>query len=409
MASSLPLSVIPQTCLQRQQQLATGPKCCDRRTVVRLSQALAPIIPDVTLKQNTIGHSDLVVSEACLGTMVFGSQVQESDAHKIMDYGYERGLNFFDTAEMYSVPQTRDTHGNSSRIVGSWMKGKKRDNVVIATKLCGRGKSEMVGYVAANRTEPPGEASNTVVNLPNARAAVEGELRRLGTDYIDIMQIHWPDRYVPFFGETKYRPEREYDATSFEEQAAAMGELIKEGKIRYWGLSNETTFGTMAHCMAADKVGVPRPISIQNSYSLTHRSFDTELAEACSPSNLNIGLLPYFAAAAGVLSGKYLNNKKPEGARMQLWGSYLPRFFSDQMDAAIAEYVRVAEAAGMTGVQLAYLFCKSRWFIPSTIIGASTLEQMEENLLAFGFELSDDVLAAVDEVHLRYPNPQNTD
>lgn len=213
---------------------------------------------------------------------------------------------------------------------------------------------------------------------------------------------------MPFFGETRYDVEREYDAVDFEEQAAGMGELIKEGKIRHWGLSNETTFGTMAHCMAADKVGAPRPISIQNSYSLTHRTFDSELAEACSPKNLNIGLLPYFAAAAGALSGKYLDNQKPKGTRFELWGSYLPRFFSDKMQSATREYVRVAEAAGMTGMQLSYLFCKSRWFIPSTIIGATSLKQMEENIAAFGMELDDDVLAAVNEVHMRYPNPQNT-
>lgn len=194
MASALPTSVVRQNGLQWQQQFVGRPKNCDGRAVLRPARSLAPSTPDVALKRNTIGHSDLVVSEACLGTMIFGSQLQETEAHKIMDYGYDCGINFFDTSEMYPVPQTRETHGGSSRILGSWLKGKKRDDVVIATKVCGRGRGEMVGYVAANRTDPPGDEVDMVVDSANIRAAVEGELRRLGTDYIDVMQIHWPDR-----------------------------------------------------------------------------------------------------------------------------------------------------------------------------------------------------------------------
>lgn len=203
--------------------------------------------------------------------------------------------------------------------------------------------------------------------------------------------------------------EKEVEFVAFEEQVETMGELIEEGKIRYWGLSNETTFGLTKHCIAADAGGIQRPITIQNSYSLIDRSFETELAEACSPQNLNVGLLPWCAAAAGALSGKYLDSKKPQGARLSIFKGIYKRFVSERSLEAIREYVKVAESAAMTPQQLAYLFCKSRWFIPSTIIAASNIEQLEENIRAFGMEMKDDVLSAINDIHLRYTNPQNTD
>eukprot|EP00803_Ostreobium_quekettii_P006168 evm.model.scf_786.7 EVM.evm.TU.scf_786.7 scf_786:50237-51847(+) len=363
--------------------------------------------PDVTLDRVPLGHSDLTVPEACLGTMMFGSQLSESQAHNVMDFAADCGITFFDTAEMYPVPPDAATHGNSSRIVGAWLRRARREDFVVATKVVGH--SEEHGWVLANRTEPPGGGGGPArVDGRSIKAAVEGELRRLRTDYIDVMQIHWPDRYVPLFGRKQYFAEHERDSVSFEEQAAAMGELIREGKIRHWGLSNETTFGVMEHCRAADAVGVERPISIQNSYSLLDRNFETELAEACSPRNMNIGLLPWCAAAAGALSGKYCRGKPP-GSRLSIFKGIYTRFVSERSLRAIEEYVKIAEKAGISGMQLAYLFCKSRSFIPSTIIAASNNEQLEENVRAFGMRMADDVLAAINEVHLRHTNPQNSD
>eukprot|EP00803_Ostreobium_quekettii_P006521 evm.model.scf_3328.2 EVM.evm.TU.scf_3328.2 scf_3328:10469-13226(+) len=377
------------------------------RGASHVARAIAPSTPDVTLKRNAIGGSDLVVPEVCMGTMIFGSQVSEADSMKILDHAFDCGVNFLDTAEMYSVPVERATNGNSSKIVGKWMKGKRREDVAVATKVSGR--TENMGYVRANRTEPPGEEGPMVVDRANIRAALEGELRRLGTDYVDLFQIHWPDRYVPLWGSSQYKPEMEYKTASFEEQAAAMGELIKEGKIRHWGVSNESTFGLISHCLAADAVGAPRPISTQNSYSITNRTFDSELAEACSPSNFNIGLLPYFALAAGALSGKYLDGANPKGSRFELYPSYLGRMKSDKMTAAVREYAQIAAEAGITPAQLAYSFVKSRWFVPSTIIGATSIEQLKQDLAAFGMDLSEDTLAAIEEVQQRCPNPQNLD
>lgn len=365
--------------------------------------------PTITLKRQKLGQSDLEVSEASLGVMMFGSQVEEKPSHDIISRAWDHGVNFFDTSEAYSIPPRKETTGNSSRILGNWIKkfNVKREDVIIASKVAGYAKKDMVGFIAAARTDPPSELADLRLDAKSIKAATEAELRRFNTDYIDLMQTHWPDRYIPTFGAVIYDPAKERDAVPFEEQIIAMDELIKEGKIRYWGLSNETSFGVMSICHMADKLGCARPISIQNSFSLIDRRFESELAEVCYKRNLDIPLLPWSALAGGVLSGKYLDGKNPEGARMSFLKSRYERFVTDKVAAAVAEYVKIAEQFDLTPVQLAYLFCKSRFYVGSTIIGATSVDQLEENLSCFDKDLPEEAIRLIDQVHQNNPNPQN--
>lgn len=370
------------------------------------SPAMAPPSGGRALKRVRLGDSSLQVSEACLGTMTFGQQNTEEEAHAQLAYAWERGVNFLDTAEIYPVMPMRETQGRTSEYVGRWLRGMRREDVVVASKVSGR--SVGLAWVPANRTVPRGEEENPKLDRNSIRSAVEGELRRLQTDYIDLIQLHWPDRYVPSFGRQQYDPSNEWEAIPFEEQVAAIQELIDEGKIRHWGLSNETTYGVMQHCMAADKLGAQRPVTVQNQYSLVHRLFESELAEACAPSNLNIGLLPWSALAGGALTGKYLNGAMPEGARFSQFEGRYDRFNTPRMENAIKGYLKIAEEAGLTPAQLGYAFCRSRWYIPSTIVGATSVEQLKENLESF-VDLDEDILKAIDEVHIQFRNPSLTD
>jgi len=339
--------------------------------------------------------------------MTFGQQNTEAEAHEQLSFAWDCGVNFLDTSEIYPVMPMRATGGRTSTIIGKWLRGRARDTVVVATKVSGR--SQGLEWIPANRTEPRGSESNPRVDAASIRAACEAELRRLNTDYLDLFQIHWPDRYVPGFGASRYQRKQERDYVPFEEQVEAMGRLIEEGKIRHWGLSNETTFGVTMHCLTADRLGVPRPVSVQNSFSLLHRSFETELAEACSPRHFNLGLLPWSAMAGGALSGKYLGGKADPNWRLEIWKSRYQRFRNDRALQATEEYARIAKEAGITPAQLAYAFCRSRDFIPSTIIGATTMEQLRENLGAFAVTLSEDTMAAIDDVHLRMRDPSQMD
>ncbi|KAK9811739.1 hypothetical protein WJX72_009319 [[Myrmecia] bisecta] len=338
--------------------------------------------------------------------MTWGEQNTQEEAHEQLNMAFEHGVNFLDTAEMYPVAPRAETQGETSTYIGHWLRHRKRDHVIVATKVAGRGHME---WIPASRTEPRGEEQPTVLDAKSIRTALEAELRRLQTDYVDLFQLHWPDRYKPGFGTRQYKLEREHEYTPFDEQVEEMGRLIKEGKVRYWGLSNETTFGVMSHCQAADQQGVPRPVSIQNCFNLLHRTFETELAEACSPSHLNISLLPWSALAGGALSAKYLNDAKPPGARLTRFPKRYDRWVQPLAAEATAEYAKLARQAGITPAQLAYAFCKSRWFIPSTIIGATSLEQLAENLATADITLEDDMLQAIDEIQMRYREPTLTD
>jgi aryl-alcohol dehydrogenase-like predicted oxidoreductase len=343
------------------------------------------------MRFHQLGQSELRVSEICLGTMTFGQQNTTQEAHEQLDYAVERGVNFIDAAEMYPVPGRAETQGSTERYIGDWLATRPRDKVVLATKIAGPGRP--IDWV---------RGGSLAINRKNVRTAVTDSLRRLRTDYIDLYQIHWPDRYVPQFGSTVYEPESERTSTPTAEQIEAIGELIKEGKLRYWGLSNETAWGVTEFARTATQIGQPRPITIQNAYNLINRHYDSALAEAGRRENVD--LIPYSPLAFGLLTGKYLDGI-PDNTRVSLFEGFANRYRKPNVNEAVAAYTKIARAHGITPAQLALAFVRSRWFVKSTIIGATRLSQLKENLDSLSVELSGGLLAELDAVHARYPSP----
>ncbi|KAF5834586.1 aldo/keto reductase [Dunaliella salina] len=373
---------------------------------------MAPI-PKVKL-----GNSDLEVSKVCLGTMTWGEQNTEEEAWAQMDYFLSKGLNFIDTAELYPVPPRPETIGRTEVYIGNWMKARGcRDKIVLASKVAGQTDAQRA-FIVANRTgDPFAPAPRPRMDRPNIRAALEASLRRLQTDYLDLYQLHWPDRYAPLWGQRQYRPENEYKGEftppDIEETVSAMGELIKEGKIKHWGLSNETAYGVCRMCETARKLGVPGPISIQNDFSMGYRHFEEELAEACAPSHYNVSLLCYGALAGGALTDKYLTPAGYEGApansRHRKFPNFQSRYFNPRLLDAAKDYADLAHKKGMSLATLAQAWAASRWYMGSVIIGATSVEQLKENIAAFEVELDKETLDAIDQIHLRKRNPQATD
>jgi len=341
--------------------------------------------------QRPLGHSDLNIPEICLGTMTFGEQTDEADAHAQLDYALAAGVNFIDTAEMYAVPPRAETCGASESIVGRWLARQKRENILIATKVAGPARS-----LTWIRNGP------LAMDCANIRAAVEGSLQRLQTDYIDIYQLHWPERNQPMFGQWQYEPDKERDCTPIRAQLEALAELVKEGKIRYVGVSNEHPWGIMQFTRLADELALPRIVSTQNAYHLLNRTYETGLAEVCHREK--VGLLAYSPLAFGHLTGKYLVNPNAAG-RLTQWPSFGQRYTKPNVQPAIAAYADLAHRHDITPTQLALGFVRSRWFVASTIIGASSLEQLRETLTATQTPISAELLAEIDDIHLRYTNP----
>jgi aryl-alcohol dehydrogenase-like predicted oxidoreductase len=343
------------------------------------------------MKYNQLGDSELRVSELCLGTMTFGEQNTLADAKAQLDLAFERGVNFVDTAEMYPVPPRGESQGRTESIIGEWLSGKNRDSVILATKVAGQGRP--ITWL---------RNGSLAVNRSNVRRALEDSLERLKTDYVDLYQIHWPDRYVPMFGQTAYDPTQERTATPIAEQLSAFAELIREGKLRYVGLSNETAWGVSEFSRVAKAHGLPHVASIQNAYSLLNRSFDSALAEAVHREQ--VGLLAYSPLAFGILTGKYLEGL-PKDSRLGLFDGFGQRYRKPRVDEATRAYVELAADVGVSPARLALSFVRSRWFVSSTIIGATTLKQLEENLSSLELSLDPDVLARIDAIHSRFPNP----
>jgi len=345
----------------------------------------------MSLRFNTLGDSPLRVSELCLGTMTFGQQNTIEDARAQLDRAFDFGVNFIDAAEMYPVPPSAATQGRTEEYVGAWLAKRQRSDVILATKLAGPRRP--IDWVREGKLAYTRE---------NVQRAVEDNLRRLKTDYIDLYQFHWPDRYVPQFGEVEYEPAREVPSTPTAEQIEAIARVIEQGKVRYWGLSNETAWGVAHFSRVADQLGAPKPISVQNAYSLINRQFDGALAEAVRHEK--VGLLAYSPLAFGLLSGKHVTGLAPN-SRFALFENFGARYRKPNVDEAVAAYASLAREHGLTPSQLALAFVRSRWFVTSTIIGATTLPQLEENLSSVTVKLSPEVLAGIEAIHAKYPNP----
>eukprot|EP00316_Scyphosphaera_apsteinii_P023831 CAMPEP_0119314280 /NCGR_PEP_ID=MMETSP1333-20130426/32292_1 /TAXON_ID=418940 /ORGANISM="Scyphosphaera apsteinii, Strain RCC1455" /LENGTH=336 /DNA_ID=CAMNT_0007319361 /DNA_START=217 /DNA_END=1227 /DNA_ORIENTATION=- len=327
--------------------------------------------------------------------MTWGNQNTDSEAAAQLNAAWELGVNFLDTAECYPVPVSEEKQGNTDIAIAKWLRTSSwlRDEVVLATKVCGF--NERFTWL---RGEP------TRVTREQVFASVDSSLARLGVDHIDLLQIHWPDRYVPLFGSTRYDMTKERDFVPFVEQARAMGDLIMAGKIRAWGLSNETPHGVSAFVAACAAEGVPLPVSLQNSYSLLQRNDEMGLVETMRAHN--IGYLPYSPLSAGVLSGKYRGlTVPPPGSRLELFGGYMERYLSTCGPQAVEAYCELAEVHGLAPAALAIAFCESRPFVTSTIIGATSGVQLEENLSGFGIGWTDELEAGVQAISDTYPDP----
>jgi len=343
------------------------------------------------IEKKPLGYSDLNIPDVCLGTMTFGEQTSEQDAHRQLDFALAAGVNFIDTAEMYAVPPRAETCGASESIVGRWLAHQQRDRIILATKVAGPARS-----LTWIRNGP------LAMDRSNIRGAIEGSLRRLQTDYIDLYQLHWPERNQPMFGQWQYEPDKERECTGIREQLEALAELVREGKIRYVGVSNEHPWGIMQFVRLADELGLPRIVSTQNAYHLLNRTFESSLTEVCHRER--VGLLAYSPLAFGHLTGKYLADPAAPG-RLTQWPSFGQRYTKPNVAPATQAYAELARQYGLTLTQLALGFVRSRWFVASTIIGASSLEQLQETLPATQTPLSAEILAEVDAIHLRYTNP----
>jgi aryl-alcohol dehydrogenase-like predicted oxidoreductase len=344
--------------------------------------------------QVILGRSDLRVSKICLGTMTFGQQNTEAEAHSQLDYALERGINFIDTAELYPVMPSAATQGDTERFIGSWLKKSgRRADVVLATKVAG--PNPYLHWIRKGKSNH---------NAAHIRAAVETSLQRLQTDVIDLYQLHWPSRNVPIFGASQFDPGKERHSVAVEETLAALAQLIKEGKIRHVGVSNESSWGVCEFVKQAEMKGRPRISTIQNLYNLTARHVETSfLDETCFRAQ--VSLLAYSPLAFGQLTAKYHDNPKAHGRLTIFPPTWSPRYLRQGVLDAVAQYAALARANGLTPAQLALAWCYSRWFVASTIIGATTLAQLQQNIDALDVKLPAEVVAAVDAIHAKLPNP----
>ena len=335
--------------------------------------------------------TSLRVSEVCLGTMTWGEQNSEAEAHAQLDYAVARGINFIDTAEMYPVPPNAATQGRTEIYLGNWLGRHRNQGLVVATKIAGPGRRD---WIRDGRTDLTREV---------IAEAVDTSLARLQIDCIDLYQIHWPQRNVPMFGAAAFDPRKEADGPPIREQVEAMAAMIAAGKIRHYGLSNETAWGVCEFRRIARELGVPGPVTLQNSYSLVSRSVDNDLAETLFRERMS--LLAYSPLAGGMLSGKYLGDRRPADARFTLFDNFGLRFRKPMVAEAVSAYAALAAQRGISLVQLALGYVRSRWYLGALIIGATTLAQLAEDIGAAQFELDPGMLAEIEAIQTRYPNP----
>ena len=343
------------------------------------------------MKYSLLGHTDIEVSKLCLGSMTWGEQNTETQAHQQLDCAVAHGVNFIDSAEMYPVPPRAETQGLTESYIGRWLRNRSdRDKLIIASKVTGPGRN--MDYIRGGPR----------LTADHIYKAVDDSLQRLQTDYIDLYQLHWPDRNANFFGKLGFQPTEHEQATPMLETLEALDELVQQHKIRYIGVSNETPWGVMSYLKLKDQYQLPVIQTIQNPYNLLNRSFEVGLAEISMREN--VGLMAYSPLGFGVLSGKYLNGQQPQGARCERFKQYL-RYHTPAGIKASAAYIKLALDHDLDPAQMALAWVNSRAFTTSTIIGATSLQQLESNLGSIDIELSDAVLAGIESIHREFSNP----
>lgn len=343
------------------------------------------------MEKRPLGNTDVEVSLICLGTMTWGEQNSRKEAFEQMDYALERGINFFDAAELYPVPPKAETYGRTEEQIGEWFGLRKnREKVILASKVTGR-------------SSMPWIRNGARLSRDHIRKALEDSLKRLKTDYIDLYQVHWPERPANFFGKHDYDHVEDPEAIPILETLQSLDELVKEGKVRHIGISNETAWGVAEYLKLAKERSLARIVSIQNPYSLLNRTFEVGLAEMAIRERC--GLLAYSPLGFGSLSGKYRGGRKPEGARLTLFGDQFTRYTKPRPAAATAKYAALAEKNGISPATMALAWVNSRPFLTSNIIGATTMEQLKENIDSAEVKLSDELITAINEIHNEGPNP----
>ncbi|PVZ90118.1 NADP(H)-dependent aldo-keto reductase [Serratia sp. S1B] len=348
------------------------------------------------MKFNPLAHTGIQLPEICLGTMTFGEQNTQAEAFEQLNYALDQGLYFWDTAEMYPVPPKAETQGATERIIGNWIQQHgQRDQLFLASKIAGPGFGG--GAIRQGLTR---------FNRQHIQQALDGSLQRLQTDYIDLYQLHWPERHTNFFGHLGFgnqlAAKHEHDLTALEETLDALHQEIQKGRIRFIGLSNETPWGTMKFLHLAEKMNLSKFVTVQNPYSLLNRSYEVGMSEIAKYEG--VGLLAYSPLAFGMLTGKYRHGTKPANGRITLFSRF-SRYTSPECEWATEQYAQLAEKHSLTLTQLALAFIKQQFFVTSTIIGATSMAQLKEDIAAFDIELNEEILQEIEAIHKQQPNP----
>ena len=344
------------------------------------------------MEYRQLGKTDIKVSSICLGTMTWGEQNTEAEGHAQLDVAVDAGINFIDTAEMYPIPPSEETYGKTEEILGNWLKQRgNREQLIIATKICPPGKHRP--WIRGQKNQ---------LDLENIHKAVDASLKRLQTDYIDLYQVHWPERYTNYFGQLNYTHNPDRDGTPIEETLEALDAVVKSGKVRYLGVSNETPWGVGKFLQVAGQKGLSRIVSIQNPYNLLNRTFEIGLSEIAIREQ--VGLLAYSPLGFGVLTGKYLDNARPEGARLSRFDTY-KRYLNENGIKMTGRYALLAREYSLEPSQLALAFILTRKFLTSVIIGATNLDQLRSNIATADLKLPEQAIKSIDSLHFQQPNP----